>query len=85
MATFQALWPEMPARVSSPAIDMLDYPNRDISMEDMLHIMVGDFQRILVYPQKGFHVEQQISDFVMTAYHYLLKEGYNHHLVQENV
>ena len=85
LATFQALWPEMPARVSSPAIDMLDYPNRDISMEDMLHIMVGDFQRILVYPQKGFHVEQQISDFVMTAYHYLLKEGYNHHLVQENV
>ena len=81
LATFQALWPEMPARVSSPAIDMLDYPNRDISMENMLHIIVGDFQRIMVYPQKGFQVEQQIPDFVMTAYQYLVKEGFDHHLV----
>lgn len=85
LATFQALWPEMPARVSSPAIDMLDYPNRDILMEEMLHIMVGDFQRIMIYPKKGFQVEQPIPGFVITAYHYLVKEGYNHHLVQENV
>ncbi len=85
LATFQALWPEMPARVSSPAIDMLDYPNRDISMENMLHIMVGDFQRILVYPQKGFQVEQPIPGLVMAAYLYLVKEGYIHHLLHENV
>ena len=25
-------------------------------MEDMLHIMVGDFQRIVIYPKKGFQV-----------------------------
>jgi len=74
----------MPARVSSPAIDMLDYPNRDISMENMLHIMVGDFQRILVYPQKGFQVEQPIPSLVMAAYLYLVKEGYIHHLLHEN-
>lgn len=84
LATFQALWLEMPARVSSPGIAMLNYPSREILMYDMLNIMVGDFQRILIYPKKGFQVVQQVPDFVMTAYQYLVKEGYVHHLLHEN-
>lgn len=83
LATFQALWAGLPARVSSPAIEMLDYPNQDISMNDLLNIMVGDFQRVLVYPQKGYQVTQQVPDFVMTAYRYLVGEGYTDHLVNE--
>ncbi len=85
LATFQALWSEMPARVSSPAIDMLDYPNRDISMEIMLHIMMGDFQRILIYPKKGFQVAQQVPDHVMGAYRQLVGEGYIRHLLDEEI
>jgi len=85
LATFQALWPEMQARVSSPAIDMLDYPNRDISMENMLNIMMGDFQRILIYPKKGFQIAQQVPDHVMEAYQQLVTEGYTKHLLDEEI
>lgn len=83
LATFQALWPEMPARVSSPAIDLLDYPNWDIAMDDMLHIMVGDFQRILIYPQKGYQAAQQVPEVVLKAYRYLVREGYTRHLLDK--
>lgn len=85
LATFQTLWPEMLARVSSPAIDMLNYPNRDISMENMLNIMVGDFQRILIYPKKGFQIVQQVPDHVMEAYRQLVTEGYTKHLLNEEI
>jgi len=84
LATFQKLWPEMPARVSSPPIEMRDYPNRYISMDEMLNILVGDFQRILIYPQRGFQVEQRVPDLVKKAYQYLVENGYTQHLVKEN-
>jgi uncharacterized SAM-binding protein YcdF (DUF218 family) len=85
LATFQALWPDMPVRVSSPNLSLLDYPNRDIPMEDLLNIMVGDFQRIMVYPQKGFQVVQPVPDQVMDAYLYLLGEGFTRHLLAEEM
>jgi uncharacterized SAM-binding protein YcdF (DUF218 family) len=84
LATFQKLWPEMPARVSSPPIPMKDYPNHDISMDEMLQIMVGDFQRILVYPKKGFQVEQKVPARVIKAFQYLANRGYKKHLLDEN-
>jgi len=81
LATFQKLWPEMPARVSSPPIGMMDYPNRYISMDEMLNILVGDFQRTLIYPQRGFQVEQRVPARVKKAYQYLVENGYTQHLV----
>ena len=40
--------------VSSPPIPFEAYPTKDIPLEQVIHIMVGDFQRILIYPEKGF-------------------------------
>lgn len=84
LATFQKFWPEMAAMVSSPPIGMRDYPNANISMDEMLQIMVGDFQRILIYPEKGFQVEQEVPDKVMRAYHFLIESGYKQHLVVDD-
>jgi len=81
LATFQKLWPEMPATVSSPPLLMKDYPNENISMDEMLQIMVGDFQRILIYPKKGFQVKQEVPDKVLEAYHFLVDNGYSKNLI----
>jgi uncharacterized SAM-binding protein YcdF (DUF218 family) len=84
LATFQKLWLEKPARISSPPMDLADYPNDEISMDETMQIMVGDFQRILVYPKRGFQVEQIIPEMVMKSFEFLVKSGYSKHLIKEN-
>ncbi len=81
LATFQRLWPGKESRVSSPPLIMKNYPNDEISMEEMINIMVGDFQRILVYPQKGFQIEQPVGKEVLQAYESLVANGWNKNLI----
>ena len=45
--------------------------------------MVGDTQRINVYPHKGYQIEQEIPEDVWNAYQELAKRGYTRHLVKE--
>jgi uncharacterized SAM-binding protein YcdF (DUF218 family) len=84
-ATFRKFWPEREVLVTSPQIsfeEYLDqYTNRELSSDDVVGIMVGDLQRIKVYPAKGYQIRQEIPDDVWTAYEELVKAGYNRHLV----
>ncbi len=43
--------------------------------------MAGDFQRIKLYPEKGFQIAQHIPDAVWQAYERLVALGFNKHLV----
>jgi uncharacterized SAM-binding protein YcdF (DUF218 family) len=85
LATFEKLWPRPGKRISvtSPQISFEDYPNENISKEHVIHIMVGDLQRIRVYPPKGFQIEQEIPDEVWAAYERLVALGYTDNLVKE--
>ena len=47
----------------------------------MISIMVGDLQRIKLYPEKGFQIHQEIPRDVWSAYEELVKAGYNQRLV----
>jgi hypothetical protein len=44
--------------------------------------MVGDLQRIRVYPEKGYQIPQEIPDEVWTAYEELIAAGFDQHLVE---
>lgn len=83
-ATFRKIWPEVRPVMSSPPIAFIDYPTAEIGMEDVINIMVGDFQRILVYPKLGFQVVQPVPDEVMQAYLHLVDMGFTSRLVDEN-
>jgi uncharacterized SAM-binding protein YcdF (DUF218 family) len=83
LATFQKLWQGKESRVSSPPLTMKKYPNNEISMDEMINIMVGDFQRILVYPQKGFQIEQLVGKKVLQAYESLVANGLNKNLISD--
>ena len=75
------IWPEPQAAVSSPPMPFEAYPTEDIPLNQVLHIMAGDFQRILVYPEKGFAVPQPVPDEVMDAFDLLVLNGYTQHLI----
>ena len=84
-ATFRKLWPEKQVCVTSPQIgfeEYLDsYANDELSVDDVISIMVGDLQRIKVYAEKGFQIPQQVPADVWSAYEELVVAGYDRHLV----
>jgi hypothetical protein len=45
--------------------------------------MVGDLQRIKIYPEKGFQIPQKMPKSVWNAYRKLVQLGYVRHLVPE--
>lgn len=85
-ATFRKVWPEKELLVTSPQVSMDDYLNGyshdTLSADDVISIMVGDLQRIRVYPAKGFQIHQDIPDDVWYAYEKLVKAGYDRHLLR---
>lgn len=82
-ATFKKHWPEKELQVTSPQIAFDDYPTEEIPLEKVINIMVGDLQRIKVYPQKGFQIPMDIPDEVWEAYEQLVKMGFDKHLVKD--
>jgi len=80
-ATFRKRWPEVHVVVTSPQLDFDTYPNADISRDDVIHIMVGDLQRILLYAEKGWQISQDVPADVMNAYERLVEAGYTRRLV----
>ncbi|HMD83798.1 MAG TPA: YdcF family protein [Terriglobia bacterium] len=82
-ATFKQLWPEQEFVVTSPQIAFEDYPNAELPRDLTINIMVGDLQRIRLYPAKGFQIYQDIPRDVQDAYHKLIALGYTNWLVAE--
>ena len=83
LATFKKHWPEKELMVTSPQISFEDYSNEEIPMERVINIMVGDLQRILLYPEKGFQIYQEIPADVWQANEELIALGFDQHLVKE--
>lgn len=84
-ATFRKLWPEKQALVTSPPVSFAEYLDKyaasELSRAEVISIMVGDLQRIKLYPAKGFQIYQEIPDDVWAAYEELVGAGYDKHLV----
>jgi uncharacterized SAM-binding protein YcdF (DUF218 family) len=85
-ATCKKLWPEVDIMVTSPQKSFDEYldqhSSRDLTSEDIVSIMVGDLQRIRLYPAKGFQMHQDIPDDVWAAYEELVSAGYDKHLIK---
>jgi uncharacterized SAM-binding protein YcdF (DUF218 family) len=82
LATFKKHWPEKKLIVTSPQITFEEYATDEIPLEMVIHIMVGDMQRIKIYAEKGFQVYQEIPEDVWDAYEQLVKLGYDEHLIE---
>ena len=86
-ATFRQVWPEKAVIVTSPRITLDDYLTRyshgSLTADDVINIMVGDLQRIRLYPARGFQIPQEIPPDVWSAYDGLVRAGYDKRLVEK--
>jgi uncharacterized SAM-binding protein YcdF (DUF218 family) len=84
-ATFKKFWPEKEAVVTSPQFSfdeyLKDHSNRALPEDEIVSIMVGDLQRIRLYPEKGYQIPQHIPEDVWAAYEELVGAGYDRHLI----
>lgn len=83
LATCKKIWPEVKVQVTAPEISFENYPNEQISKDDLINIMVGDTQRIKVYAEKGYQIYQEMPDNVWQAYEELVKRGFTKHVIEE--
>lgn len=83
-ATFKRYWPEKHAVVTSPQFSFEEYlknhSNGALTEDEVVCIMVGDLQRIRLYPERGFQIPQEIPGEVWAAYEELVAAGYDKHL-----
>ncbi|KAA9039490.1 YdcF family protein [Ginsengibacter hankyongi] len=82
-ATFKMHWPEKKLLITSPQIPFDKYHTADILIEKVINIMTGDLQRIIIYPERGFQIFQEIPPQVYEAYEKLVAAGFNKHLIKE--
>ena len=86
-ATFRKMWPEKQVLVTSPQVSFADYlaqyTHGSLSPDDVVGIMVGDLQRIKLYPELGYQIAQEIPDEVWSAYERLVNAGFDKYLIPE--
>jgi uncharacterized SAM-binding protein YcdF (DUF218 family) len=84
-ATFRNYWPEPRVAVTSPQVSfeeyLKSYSNSALTEDDVVGIMVGDLQRVRLYPEKGFQIPQEIPADVWAAYEELVRAGYDKYLI----
>src|SRR3712207_3339150 len=84
-ATFKNYWPGPRVAVTSPQVSfeeyLRNYSNSALTEDDVVGIMVGDLQRLRVYPEKGFQIPQEIPADVWVAYEELVRAGYDKYLI----
>ncbi len=84
-ATFRRVWPDKRVIVTSPQVSLseylADYSHEALSEDEVISIMVGDLQRIRVYPAMGFQIPQDIPADVWSAFEALIEAGYDTRLV----
>jgi uncharacterized SAM-binding protein YcdF (DUF218 family) len=82
LATFRQRWPELDVIVTSPQIAFDDYATAAITRDEVIHIMVGDLQRLIVYAEKGWSTPQEVPAGVRAAFDRLVAAGYTGRLLR---
>jgi len=85
-ATIRKMWPEKQVVLTSPQVSFAEYlahyTHNSLTPSDVIGIMVGDLQRIKLYPELGYQIAQEIPEDVWRAYEELINAGYDKYLVK---
>jgi uncharacterized SAM-binding protein YcdF (DUF218 family) len=79
-ATVRAQWPNVEAMVTAPPTSFEQQPTNAYPLDNFINEMVGDVQRLIDYPAKGYQIPQSIPAHVADAFDFLVKAGYHNHL-----
>ena len=85
-AAFGVYWPEVKLTVTSPQVTIPQYLSRareqGITEQAAIEVIVGDFQRMELYAQKGYQLPQNIPQEAWAAFHALVALGYDGQLAK---
>ncbi|MDA7866928.1 YdcF family protein [Verrucomicrobia bacterium] len=74
-------WPSVDAFLTAPPMTLEEQITPQRSLPDLINEMVGDFQRILIYPTMGYAIPQKNPKEVRDAFYTLVERGYVAHLM----
>jgi uncharacterized SAM-binding protein YcdF (DUF218 family) len=80
-ATTRRVWPEVTVVCASEPVGFRDYLAGIGDDRLVIDTMVGDLQRVIEYPARGFAVEQHVPDDVHAAYQALVDAGFTSRLI----
>lgn len=81
-ATGTCQWSQVDWYVRAPEIAFEDYFGPQRPLERDLPVMVGDFQRLTVYAQKGYQAPVPVPDGLWDVYRRLVADGYDRFVIR---
>ncbi len=85
LATFEAQWPKpgVSIGVTSAGGKFDDYCNEEQPVDIVVNLMVGDYQRIVEYPKRGWQTHPPANRAAEEAFKVLVTAGYTKHLLHQ--
>lgn len=80
-ATARKRWPEVSIVCASEDVSLDDYLVQMGDDKLVIDLMVGDLQRVIEYPARGFAIAQEVPARVREAYRRLLAAGFDSRLI----
>jgi uncharacterized SAM-binding protein YcdF (DUF218 family) len=80
LATFEKELPGVTVTGLSPDRTYADYLTSPGEARSFIDDMVGNFQRVLLYPGLGYQTAQPVPEDVLASYRFLLSRGYDRQL-----
>ena len=81
--TAKAQWPEVQAIVSCPDISFPDEVSNVVGIWGVINEMVGDIERIQLYPERGFQATHALPERILQNWAYLVEQGFTAHLTDK--
>ncbi len=76
-------WPDIDVTCASQDVPLDDYINTIGDVDRVVNMLVGDTQRVWVYPEHGWAIEQHIPDNVRDAYDRLVAAGFTRRVLDQ--
>ncbi|MFE2882907.1 YdcF family protein [Streptomyces sp. NPDC059272] len=83
-ATARKLWPEVEIISASSPMTLNEYVDSIGDVRLVIDMLVGALQRLLIYPEQGFMVRQQVPNDVIDAYERLCERGFTSRLMRDS-
>ncbi|MEV8606877.1 YdcF family protein [Amycolatopsis sp. NPDC051373] len=80
-ATCKKLWPDVDVVCASRPLPLDEYIESIGDVDRVINMLVGDTQRIMTYPERGFAIEQEMSSDVFHSFRNLISAGFTKRLI----
>jgi len=80
-STAKKLWPELEIICASRPLPLDEYIESIGDVNRVINMLVGDTQRIMIYPERGFAIALEMPTEVEAAYQRLVDAGFTSRLI----